>query len=273
MFFKNYYSLINRGFIKSSIFLCLFLMLSTNAFSQFNIKEDQWLKYKSRHFIIYYNSHIPEAYVKKVAGKAESYYKKILETLGYRRFNFWTWDNRCKIFLYFSQEQYYNDTGQPIWSAGVVKVKERKISTHIHGEDFLDSVLPHEMGHLIFREFIGPQKDLPLWLDEGVACQQEKKYKAERLQIAKSLVKSNLYIPLDKLTRMNDPESIVLPSIFYSEATSIVDFLIKKFGKNKFLEFSRKLRDQKNWKKSLFEVYKIDSLLQLNQAWRQYLLD
>ena len=54
--------------------------------------NELWQVKKSTHFKVYYKSD-PEHYVDEVLEKAEKYYDSITENLGFRRFNFWTWDN------------------------------------------------------------------------------------------------------------------------------------------------------------------------------------
>ena len=264
--------LIIRGCKKSSIFLLpLFFFLNTclatNAFAE------EWLEKKSRHFIVYYEEELISHHAKEALSRAETYYKTIINNLGFRRFDFWTWDKRCKIFLYSSQEKYYNDKQRPHWSGGQVNIRERTISSWVKGEEFLDSVLPHEMGHLIFREFVGYQKKLPLWLDEGVACFCEIKSRPERLRIARSLAKSKMYIPLEKFTLMNDSKVIILPTIYYAQAASIVDFLLKKYGEEEFLNFSREVRDGENWQEALRKIYDFENISAMEEAWISYLKD
>lgn len=152
-----------------------------------------------------------------------------------------------------------------------MSIRKREIRTYIHGEDFIDSVLPHEMGHLIFREFVGYRKELPLWLDEGIACFNERKYKAERLAVAKGLVKSNLYITLQNLTRMNNIKNIIIPNFFYSQAASVVDFLLTEFGKDNFLEFSRAIRDGRDWREAIKQVYGFKDMPEMNNKWIEFL--
>ena len=255
-----------RGYLMSSIIFLVFFTLGIYpALSEDT--ADQWLKESSRHFIIYYRQGTQPNYIKKVVRKAEDYYEEILDSLGFRRFDFWTWENRCKIFLYLSQDEYYNDTRQPAWSAGGVVISQREINTYAKGKDFLDSVLPHEMGHLIFREFIGRKKRIPLWLDEGIACFNEIKYKKERLETAKRIVKLNRYIPMKALNKMNNPDTILLSKIFYSQSASLVNFLITEFGDDTFFEFSRKIRDGQSWQSALKDAYGFLSPEELSQSW------
>lgn len=263
--------LIRRGFKKSSIFLLCLVSFLNVALAQ-DLPEG-WTEKKSRHFIINYDSGVDPIYAKRISYKAESYYKTIINNLGFRRFDFWTWEKRCKIFLYSSQKEYYNDNERPEWSAGEVNIRQRTISSYIQGEDFLDSVLPHEMGHLIFREFVGQKRWIPLWLDEGVACFSEAKSRPERFRIARSLVRADMYIPLEDLTRINSPDSIILPVIFYSQAASLVDFLLTNYGKDDFLDFSRKVRDGENWREALRSVYDFKTVAKMEEAWVEYLSD
>ncbi|MFH1857143.1 MAG: hypothetical protein ABH836_08005 [Candidatus Omnitrophota bacterium] len=69
----------------------------------------EWFEKKSTHFIIYYKEDRSSDYLNAVVSATESYYTAILNSLGFYRFDFWTWDNRCKIFLYVSRDNYYNE--------------------------------------------------------------------------------------------------------------------------------------------------------------------
>ena len=90
-----------------------------------------------------------------------------------------------------------------------VQIKKKEISTYMWQEMLFDTILPHEMGHIIFREFVGYNKALPLWLDEGVACMQEYESK-ERLATAKCLVNLKLYTHLSDLSQIKDASVILI---------------------------------------------------------------
>lgn len=219
---------------------------------------------KSKHFIIYYQDASTD-YIRRLEREAEHCYKSISEYLGFVRFDFWVWDNRCKIYLYPDEETYLGTTGVIGWSRGHVRIDKKEISTYMWQEMLFDTILPHEMGHIIFREFVGYNKALPLWLDEGVACMQEYESK-ERLATAKCLVNLKLYTHLDDLSKIRD-SSVIIPFIFYNEAASLVDFLLRRFGRNKFVDFCRSLRDEPDWEQSLKGVYKIRNLEELEKIW------
>jgi len=250
----------NRIWI-SWVLLSIFLFIPLKA----NAANDVWNNVeKSNHFIVYYQD-APADYINRLVREAEYCYKNITEYLGFERFDFWVWDKRCKIFLYPDAETYLSTTGVVSWSRGHVQIAKKEISTYIWQEALFDTILPHEMGHIIFREFVGYNKALPLWLDEGVACMQEYESK-ERLATAKCLVNLKLYTHLEDLSKLKDP-NVIIPFIFYNESASIVDFLLRRFGRNKFVDFCRSMRDEPDWEQSLKGVYRFKNLDELEKLW------
>ncbi|MDD5043014.1 MAG: hypothetical protein PHV40_05065, partial [Candidatus Omnitrophica bacterium] len=105
---------------------------------------------KSKHYIIYYQD-APAKYIRRLVREAERCYRDITGYLGFVRFDFWVWDNRCKIFLYPDAETYRSSTGALSWSRGHVRISTKEISTYIGQEMFFDTILPHEIGHIVFR--------------------------------------------------------------------------------------------------------------------------
>jgi len=234
--------------------------------------DELWQLKKSAHFKVYYKSD-PSHYVDSVIEKAEDYYDSITENLGFRRFNFWTWDNACTINLYSSREDYLRSTNQPEWSGGSANIRKRSIDTFFHARDFLDTTLPHEMTHLIFREFVGYDRWLPLWLDEGIACSQEKDG-GQYVGIARVLVKTKMFIQLDKLTEITKP-GLFMPEVFYAESAAVVAFLLQQYGREKFIDFCRALRDNKlnrDWKSFFIGIYGFKDFTEMGERWKAYLL-
>jgi hypothetical protein len=227
-------------------------------------QENEWSTKKSKHFIIYYQQ-TPTEYISKVIGSAEHYYKSITDYLGFRRFNFWTFDRRCKIYLYPNQEKYLEDTQPAPWSKGGVHVIRKEIFTYVREDEFFDYVLPHEMGHIIFREIVGFDKKLPLWIDEGVALLQEKD-RERYLAKACRLAREKSYIPLNRLSRIRGYQKVE-PLVFYSESASLMEFLLEEFGRERFITFCRRLRDGGEWRESLLGTYNFENLNELEEAW------
>lgn len=242
--------------------LCSTLPLTAHAASKWNTA-------KSTHFIIYYVK-ADDAFVRSVVEYAEKYYEKIADRLGFRRYNFWLWDNRAQIYIHENALEYQKATGQPNWSLGSASPEEKIIHTFLREEGFLDSILPHEMGHIIFREFVGfDNSAIPLWFEEGVASYQE----ASKLAIAKEVVQQALkdgsFLDIEGLARFDaknikDEKEI---NIFYAESISIVNYLIKKFGNDRFVLFCQYLRDKKNFQRALASSYPFANIKELERSW------
>ncbi len=234
------------------------------------VSSSFWQTKKSQHFIIYYQA-APENFVGELTDKAEDYYNSIMEELGYRRFDFWSWENRAKIYLFNNSADYLEDTRGVTWSGAQVSIKNRMIRTFIGQGIFFDSILPHEMTHIIFREFIGLNINLPLWIDEGVACSQEKSSLLWRMKSARALIQRDSYLKFDKLSEIHDPNSII-PGVFYPESASIIVFLLTKYDKELFLDLSRKLRDCVGWQKAILDTYHFTNFEEFETAWKDYML-
>ncbi len=224
----------------------------------------EWQVERSRHFIIYHQG-VSSGYLNRLASKAEGYYRNITRDLGFQRFDFWLWDSRCEIFLYRDQQAYLEEEESISWSRAHVNVIEKKIITYAGQENFFETILPHEMAHIIFREFVGFDKRLPLWLDEGVAMLAEADC-SQRLLFAKNLASSGNHIPLRELSDIRNYSSID-PDVFYSQAASVVDFLLNRYGKQNFVNFCRQLRDRDNWLEALRRAYGFNSLEELEAGW------
>lgn len=258
-------------FKNMKIIISIFLILASYVRPACaEVTSSFWQTKKSQHFIIYYQE-ASVSFVDELANKAEGYYNSIMEELGFRRFDFWSWENRAKIYLFNNSQDYLNDTQGVAWSGAQVFIKNRTIKTFIGQRSFSDSGLPHEMAHIIFREFIGLGVNLPLWIDEGVACSQEKSSLAWRMQLAVGLVKKGAYISFDKLSQVRDPNSIT-PEIFYPQAASIIVFLLSNYDKGFFLDFSRKVRDGIEWKKAILDSYRFANFAEFETAWKDFLL-
>ncbi len=233
----------------------------------------RWFEEKTTHFVIYYRG-AKDSFLYNLIDKAEDYYDRIADDLGFRRFDFWLWDNRAKIYIYDDAEQYQQETRQPAWSAGCASPQQKTIYTYPNAQGFFDKVLPHEMGHIIFREFVGfDNPAVPVWLEEGVASYQElKRDSGVRMQL-KAAVARNKFIPLEMLKNMSpqlmpDTEAVAL---FYLEAAGAVDFLIKEYGKDSFVLFCQELRDKRVFDRALTYAYPLRDIKDFDDAWQHYI--
>lgn len=237
-------------------------------------EPERWNATKSTHFIVYYKNSAEE-FINQAVNRAEEYYDYIADDLGFRRFNFWLWDNRAKIYIYDSSRDYQSFTDQPEWSGGCAVVSRKVIHTFVNAKGFMETVLPHEMGHIIFRELVGFDNNaVPLWLDEGVASYQQKlKYSLAGKTVRNAIEKGYL-INIESLAGLNPQFAMSNETVqlFYLEAFSIVDFLIKEFGKDSFVLFCQNLRDKRDLERAIASSYPFSNIKELDRAWKKYYL-
>ncbi len=239
----------------------LFFFLFVFSFRLESLGQD-WKQLSSEHFFVYFTQ--DDNFAKDVLYKAEGYYKDIASDLGYPRYSqFWTWENRAKIYIYPDRDAYLKATGQPNWSEGMADYRYRQIISYAWSKGFVDALLPHEMAHLIFRDFVGFKGEIPLWLDEGVAQWSEEAKRRQIKAIAKQLfekdslmsLKDMMHLDIRKVTQKDGGvrvsslrlkagkgEIILLSTdklitTYYIQAVSLVDFLIGRYGSAIFFDF------------------------------------
>lgn len=277
--------------------LFIFTALVFGADPAMPSQEGTWSKESGEHFVIYFMQ--DASFAREVLNKAEVYYRRIALELGYPRYSeFWIWDKRVKIYIYPDHEAFLKATGQPSWSHGMADYRKMQIISYAWSRDFLESLLPHEIGHLVFRDFVGFKGEVPLWLDEGVAqwCEEAKrpqiKQMARDFMAKDALISLNDMMKLD-LNNINAAEKVHiyatrtktgergilflsadnLISTYYLQAASIVGFLIERQGSDNFAHFCRGLRDGKTLEEALAFAYpvQIRNINELEDKWREYL--
>ena len=251
--------------------LALFLLsLAVKGYAAVDFNEK-----KSSHFIIYYDKDVSEEFVNSVSEFAERYYDELTEKLGFVRYDFWTWEKRAKIYIYPDQEIYVRETKQPAWSSGMAAYDQKTIWTYPRESGFFDSLLPHEIGHIVFREAIGSH-EVPLWLEEGVACYLEKAKRYGSEKIVLEAIKNNTFIPLKELSQI---DTLALKQrsdveLFYAESVNVVTYLIEKFGPGIFSDFCRKIKDGRSFEDALaYAYFDIRNLGDLSEFWEKSLRD
>jgi hypothetical protein len=255
-----------------------------------------WKELKSEHFMVYFTA--DKSFASKVLYRAEKDYRRIANDLGYARYsNFWTWSNRVRIYIYPDHNTYLEVTSQPEWSEGMADYRKKRIHSYAGSAGFLTSILPHEMAHLIFRDFVGFKGEIPLWLDEGVAQWEEETEKGKIQRAARDFLKRKVFLSLNDLMDLDvrlidDTDKIHLRStlisgevnlialdakslidLYYLESASLIGFLIDRYGTDSFTDFCRQLRDGANLEDALSAAYPthIHNLDDLSNRWIEYL--
>lgn len=235
--------------------------------------DEDWKTRKSHHFIVYYQN-TPRDFLDMVIETSEDYYDQITRDLGFRRHKGWSFDDRAKIYIYDDQDHYLESARQSKWSAGVAYYHKRMIKTYPSEAGFFDSLLPHELGHIIFHEFIGTRVSIPSWFSEGVAMHQEKAKRWGSHAKVKKAIEDGTFIPLQELhsNRPGKNSSREEVELFYAEAASVVYFLIKEKGEFRFSSFCRHLQGGDKFLHSLEKAYpRFKNLEYFNKVWVSYL--
>src|SRR3989344_726207 len=255
-----------------------------------------WKELKGTHFIVYFNGE--ESFARDVLNSAEKYYIRIAGELGYARYqDFWTWEKRCKIYVYPDHDSFLKSTGGAEWSHGMAEYSTKTIYSYAWHEGFPESLLPHEIAHLIFRDFIGFKGEVPLWLDEGVAQWEEEAKRPQMKAMVKELYgKAGLLTIQDMmkldirrikgkegvhiraaLTKDGSPGVVFLSNdnlvnTYYLQSVSMIGFLIEKFGGESFTAFCRELRDGETLEEALKSAYTtITTIAEFEKRWKEYL--
>jgi hypothetical protein len=238
--------------------------------------EAEWQLIKGTHFLVYYKD--SAEFAQRVSLAAEEDYGTITTDLSYaKRDNFWLWKDRVEIHIYSTRKDFVKETGSPAWAVGLASYKRKEIATYAGSEEFLKSVLLHEMTHLLFREFVGFEGEPPLWLNEGVAQWEEKGKRQGSLQLVKRLSDENKLIPLAELVLMdaNKVSNGGKGTEFYAESVSLVEYLVHAQGTDKFRTFCGQIRDGKKLDDALRFTYpdSIRSISELEGGWKRHFAD
>ncbi len=233
-----------------------------------------WQELKGEHFIAYFTQE--QKFAKEALDSAEVYYQRIAFDLGYPRYNdFWLWDKRVKIYIYADHATYIKATGHPEWSEGMADYRNKQIASFTGSRGFLESILPHEVAHLIFRDFVGFEGEIPLWLDEGVAQWSEQPKRKNIKLTAKEFYKKESLLSIEDMMKLDirNVKDKNLVSTYYLQSVSLVGFLIERYGSDRFAQFCRQLRDGKTLVEALKFAYPTDirSFQDLEVEWRKYL--
>ena len=262
------------GLVVSLLVAATVISLPLRAAEPGRPAPDDWQTVKGKHFIVRYRG--SSDFAEAALGKAESGYEKIAAGLGYdRRDKFWLWSDRVTICLYATRGDFVAAAGAPQWAVGKANYRRREISSFSGSAGFVDALLPHEVTHLVFRDFIGFKSDVPLWLDEGVAQWFQEDRPSDADQPARALARRNALIPLDELIKMDvrKQQDAETAARFYAESASVVAYLIEKGGADAFVQFCRGLRDGKSFAESLRFTYPEvgGTIAALETNWKKHL--
>lgn len=257
-------------------------VISTPAFaysSDYNYKGIEYNELRFPHFIVYYDKSVSESYANKLGDMGERFYTDITEEFNFMREEFWTWENRAKIFVAKDKNLFQESFSCPAWSAACVDYVHKEVFTYPDQVNF-DAVLAHELTHIIFYEYT-KNIAVPLWFNEGVALyiQENKadtKWFGDKFPLyLRRIIKDTKYISFTEILNVDsaelDSKSQLYVNIFYIQAYAMVDFLIKKYGRDGFAYFLYKLRDSRDFKAAMISSFEgLSTPEEFEERWKDF---
>lgn len=244
--------------VTRSVFALVAVILATTAVNATRPNPASAAGYRTQYFIV--TASTPE-YAKEVAEAAERLRKELaIDWLG-RELP--PWRDSCPIEVVNDSgaggvTQFYFDRGQPYgWSMRIQGTRER----------VLDSVLPHEVTHMVFATHFG--RPLPRWADEGACTTTEhvsERQKQERL--LNTFLQSNRGIPFNAMFAMTEYPGDVLP--LYAQGYSLTRFLISLEGRRRFIQFVGEGLNDRRWAAAVKRNYGFADLSELQQQWNRW---
>jgi Tfp pilus assembly protein PilF len=228
----------------------------------------EWQEMETGHFIIRHKNVYAGT---RMAVFAEHYASAILRYFDYESKHA-EWDKKCTIEIYPDRESYKGDMSTAEWSGGTSVLKRRGAKLEDHriilfqtSPQAFNTILPHELTHIIYQMVVGYGVSLPLWLNEGVAVWMEPDFRRRRhLRVLEvELGRDNLF-PLHELFKTQTyPES--KRDVFYAQSYFLVSLLISRGGAGKIVEFARKVSGKTDPSAELKEMYEFKDVNALEE--------
>ena len=128
----------------------------------------------------------------------------------------------------------------------------------------LDSVLPHEITHMIMATHF--RRPLPRWADEGAATSVE--HISERTKyyhMLQQFLRTGRGIRFSSMFAMSEYPADVLP--LYAQGFTLADFLIRQGGRQKYVAFLDDGLRTQNWPQAISDHYSFENLAKLQNNW------
>jgi len=144
----------------------------------------------------------------------------------------------------------------------VVLSEEMNIYSSLNATWF--STVAHEYGHVAVSQ-ISRARDVPTWLNEGIACAVQGGYDNYKTRLHKAAQNGTLLSMDDMLQWQVDGERAFLA---YSQANSMVDYIVNRWGGNALLQILRLIGNDMPPDEAFSTTLQLNEH-QLWQQWRQ----
>lgn len=166
--------------------------------------------------------------------------------------------NRVFLMLFRTKKTYSTYTHKPSWSVATTDIEAQSVYI-LENNDFEGNFV-HELTHIYYDGFFVPSV-CPLWLSEGFAVymQTQAQTPAAQAWLRKNtdLFKSGEYIDFNEFLHTeslrNYPKREVV--MWYAQAYSVVNFLLKTKSRDEFYQFSKNIKEGMPLGRALYRAY------------------
>lgn len=195
------------------------------------------------------------------------------------------WEQKCRVYLARSAGELSQQSRAPWWAKGWSRVdlNKNRRSAEVQGRTIwvrvdlasaeLEPLFSHEIAHLLFREFLEFPDAFPIWLDEGVAVWAENRNRPIYERTIRQAIQREKIFPLNLFFSFEDYPAD--KKLFYSQASSIISYLISEHGVEAFQRFSRLIRDGMPTPEAMFQVYQVNraDLPDFERRWKEWVIE
>jgi hypothetical protein len=128
----------------------------------------------------------------------------------------------------------------------------------------LDSVLPHEITHMIYASHF--RQPLPRWADEGGATSVEDASDRNKHRVMlDQFLRTGRGIAFSQMFVMTEYPSDIMP--LYAQGYSLAEYLIQNGGRRKYIEFLGDGLQNNDWSGAIQRHYSVQNLAALQNTW------
>lgn len=165
--------------------------------------------------------------------------------------------NKILVMLFGKKDSYSAFTKLPPWSGAASDLRADTMYV-VEGKSFYPLSV-HELTHLYFDGYFLPTIS-PLWLSEGMAVYMQihtTKQKPSWVDHSMKRIVAGDIIPLSEMTVTEDLGSLSTPQaeLWYTQAYSLVEYLLTKRTRDEFYKFANELKAGTPLHQSLYRAY------------------
>ena len=165
--------------------------------------------------------------------------------------------NKILVMIFGEKESYMSFTKRPPWSGAASDLKADTMYV-LEGRSFYPLSV-HELTHLYFDGYFLPAIS-PLWLSEGMAVYMQiyaTKQKPGWVDGSLRNILAGRYIPLENMMDTDDLSNLTTEQaeIWYTQAYSLVDYLLNERSRDEFYQFCNELKSGAPVHQALYRAY------------------